>query len=126
VTPKKRPEYQIKYDSAGIFTVGQIIPDSRYNMVKEDYDIRMKEWDGGGQHAGEGIVQISGGKRDFVKAFLEEKRFAVASEYYHYTVRARGKKIDPGSISQKVQEMGLKFLWVHVIGESVPDENRRR
>jgi hypothetical protein len=126
MAPRKRPDYEIKLDTAGTFSNGQIIPDIRYDAVKEDYDIRLKVWDGGGPAAGDGIVQISGGKREMIKSFLEEKRYAVTSEYYHYSVRARGKKIDPAVIAQKVQDLGLKFLWVRVIGESAPDENRKR
>jgi hypothetical protein len=116
VTPKKRPEYEIKGDSAGHFTVGQIITGSQYDPVKEDYEIRMKEWDGS-----EIFLHISGRKRDTIKSFLEEKRYAITSEYYHYNVRARGKNLDPTAISMKVQELGLKFLWVHVIGETGPE-----
>lgn len=116
VTPRKESEYEIKEDTAGHFSAGEIIPDSRYNSVKEDYDIRLKEWAGS-----ETIVQISGRKRDLIKSFLEEKRYALTAEYYHYNVRARGKNIDPMAISLKIQQLGLKFLRVQVIGESGPD-----
>lgn len=116
---RKRPEYEIKLDTAGTFDAGQIIPDIRYDAVKEDYAIRLKEWD-------VGILQISGGKRDAILSFLEENRYVVTAEYYHYAVRARGKKADPQAISQRVQNLGLKFLWVRVIGETGPDENRGR
>jgi hypothetical protein len=116
VTPPKRPEYEIKWDTAGLFNVGQIITDSRYDSVKEDYDIRMKEWDGS-----EKILHISGRKRDAIKGFLEERRYSITSEYYHYHVRGRGKNVDPMAISLKIQELGLKFLWVRVIGETGPD-----
>jgi hypothetical protein len=118
VTPKKRPSYEIKGDSACSFTVGQIITDTQYDLVKEEYDIRMKEPDGN-----EKILQISGRKRDAIKSFLEEKRYAITSEYYHYNVRARGKIVDPTAISMKIKELGLKFLWVRVIGESGPDRS---
>lgn len=113
MAPKKRPEYEIKEDTAGNFSAGQIIPDSQYNAVKEDYDIRMKEWVGS-----ETIVHISGRKRDLIKSFLEEKRYAITAEYFHYSVRARGKNVDTGAISLKVQGLGLKFLRVRVIGET--------
>jgi hypothetical protein len=116
VAPKKRPEYEIQEDTAGNFSVGRIIPDSQYNSIKEDYDIRMKEWAGS-----ETIVQISGRNRDRIKSFLEEKRYAVTAEYYHYGVRARGKNIDTGAISLKIRNLGLKFLRVRVIGEPVPE-----
>jgi len=116
---RKRPDYEIKLDTAGTFGPGQIIPDIRYDAAKEDYDIRLKEWD-------EGVLQISGGKRDAILSFLEEHRYVITAEYYHYTVRARGKKADPLAISQKVETLGLKFLWVRVIGETAPDENRGR
>jgi hypothetical protein len=119
VTRRKRPEYEIKLDSSGTFGTGQIIPDIRYNAVKEDYDVRLKEWD-------EGVLQISGGKRDAIKSFLEENRYVITSEYYHYVVRARGKKADPVAISVKVRMLGLKFLWVRVIGEAGPGEDRGR
>jgi hypothetical protein len=116
VAPKKRPEYEIKFDTTGHFSAGQIIPDSQYNAVKEDYDIRMKEWAGS-----ETLVHISGRKRDLIKSFLEEKRYSITAEYYHYLVRARGKNVDTGAISLKVQGLGLKFLRVRVIGETVPE-----
>jgi hypothetical protein len=119
MTERKRPEYEIKMDTTGTFSTGQVIPDSRYGIGKEDFEVRMKVWDGG-------ALRISGRKRDAIKSFLEEKRYAFTSEYYHYNVRARGKAIDPASIAQKVQELGLKFLWVQVIGENIPDENRKR
>lgn len=128
VPKPKRPEYEIQYDTAGVFEAGQVIPDSRYDSVKEDYDIRLKDWPGDSQHPGEGIVHISGRKREVLKSFLEEKRYSIVSEYYHYIVRARGKKVDPSVISQKIQELGIKFLWVHVTGETGPDsgsETRR-
>jgi len=115
VAPKKRPEYEIKEDTTGNFSAGEIIPDSQYNAVKEDYDIRLKEWAGN-----ETPVHISGRKRDLIKSFLEEKRYAITAEYYHYLVRARGKNVDTGAISLKVQGRGLKFLWVRVIGETCP------
>jgi len=121
VTPAKRPEYEVKWDTAGLFSVGQIITDIRYDSVKEDYAVRMKEWTSDGRQAAEGIVQISGGKRDAIKGFLEERRYAITSEYYHYHVRARGKEVDPAAISQKIRDLGLKFLWVRVIGGSGPD-----
>lgn len=116
---RKRPDYTIQLDTAGTFEAGQIIPDIRYDAVKEDYAIRLKEWD-------EGILQISGGKRDAILSFLEENRYVITAEYYHYSVKARGKKPDPMAISQKVQKMGLKFLWVRVIGETAPRGDRER
>jgi hypothetical protein len=125
VSPKKRPEYEIRRDTAGVFTVGEIIPDSRYNSIKEEYDLRVKEWDGDDKTPG-GVVHISGQKRDAIKSFLEEKRYVITSEYYHYVIRARGKKVDPESISLKIRELGLKFLWVHVIGETGPDSEMGR
>lgn len=114
---RKRPEYEIKLDTAGTFDAGQIIADIRYDAVKEDYAVRLKEWDAG-------ILQVSGGKRDAILSFLEEHRYVVTAEYYHYTVRARGKKADPLAISEKVRMLGLKFLWVRVIGETAPDGDR--
>jgi hypothetical protein len=117
VTSTKKPEYLIIGDTTGHFPVGQTITDSHYNAVKEDYDVRMKDWDGDSQQSGEGDLQISGRKRDLIKGFLEERRYVLTSEYYHYSVRARGKKVDPVAISLKIQELGLKGLWVHVTGE---------
>jgi hypothetical protein len=86
VTPRKRPDYEIKYDSAGTFTPGQVIPDSRYGIGKEEYEVRMKVWDGG-------ALQVSGRKRDALKSVLDEKRYAFSAEYYHFNVRARGRKL---------------------------------
>jgi hypothetical protein len=120
VTPAKRPEYEVQWDTTGLFKTGQIITDIQYDSVKEDYDIRMKDW-AGGSPAGEGIFHVSGGKRDAITRFLEEKRYVITPEYYHYSIRARGKNVDPSDISRKIQELGLKFLWVHVIGEIGPD-----
>jgi len=128
VPKPKRPDYEIHLDTTGIFETGQIIPDSRYNSVKEDYEIRLKDWPGDSLHPGEGIVHLSGRRRDLIKGFLEEKRYVITLEFYHYSVRARGKSVDPQVISQKIQELGVKFLWVHVIGETGPDsgsETRR-
>jgi hypothetical protein len=119
MAPRKRPDYEIRLDTAGTFSAGQIIPDIRYDAVKEEYDIRLKEWD-------EGIVQVSGGKRELIRSFLEEKRYVVTPEYYHYHVRARGKKVDSAAISQKVKDLGMKFLWARVIGEVPPEESRGR
>jgi len=121
VRPKKRPDYETLCDTGGLFSVGQIIPDSQYNTVKENYDIRLKEWDGSGNSVDEGIVHISGQKRDAIKRFLEEKRYVITPEYYHFAVRARGKKVDPVAISMKIRELGGKFLWVRVIGEIRPE-----
>ena len=119
MTPRKRPEYTIQFDTAGTFSTGQVIPDVLYDSVKEGYDIRLKVWDGG-------IVQVSGQKRVAIKSFLEEKRYAITSEYYHYSIRARGKAIDPAVISEKVRGLGLKLLWVRVIGETAPREDHGR
>jgi hypothetical protein len=121
VPPKKRPEYKIISDTDGLFSVGEMIPDSQYNAVKEKYDIRMKEWEGSEKTPGEGIIHISGQKRDTIKGFLEERRYVIAKEFYHFAVRARGKSVDPVAISLKIRELGLKFLWVRVIGESGPE-----
>jgi hypothetical protein len=128
VPPKIRPEYEIKWDTAVLFPVGQVVPDSQYNSVKEEYDLRMKEWDGDEKTKGDGIFHISGSKRDAIKSFLEEKRYVITPEYFHYSIRARGKNVDPLAISLKIRELGLKFLWVHVIGETGPDRDpgRRR
>jgi hypothetical protein len=121
VPPKKRPDYEILCDTIGLFSVREIIPDSRYNTVKEKYDIRMKEWDGSEKTKDEGIVHISGQKRDKIKGFLEEKRYIITPEFYHYAVRARGKNVDPVAISVKIRELGFKFLRVRVIGENGPE-----
>jgi hypothetical protein len=126
VPPRKRPEFDIKWDTAGLFTIGQVIPVSRYNSVKEEYDLRMKEWDGDDKTPGEGIFHISGSKRDAIRGFLEEKRYVITPEYFHYAVRARGKNVDPTAISKRIQEQGLKFLWVHVIGETGPESDSGR
>jgi hypothetical protein len=119
MTPRKRPEYEVQVDTVGTYSAGQVIPDVVYDSVKEGYDIRLKVWDGG-------TVQISGQKRDMIKSFLEEKRYVITSEHYHYLIRTRGKKTDPSPICQKVRELGLKLLSVRVIGELVPDEDRGR
>lgn len=121
LTLTKRPEYEIKGDSAGHFNVGQIITDFQYDSVKEDYDIRIKEWDGD-----EKIIHISGRKRDLMKGFLEERRYVLTSEYYHYCVRSRGKKVDPVAISLKIHELGLRYLRVHIIGGTGPNSISRK
>jgi len=97
-----------------------MIPDSRYNAAKENYDIRLKEWAGSEKTTGEGTIHISGQKRDAIKSFLEERRYVTTPEFYHYVLRARGKKVDPAPISLKIRQLGFKFLWVRVIGESDP------
>ncbi len=119
MAPRKRPDYEICLDTAGTFETGQVIPGIRYDSKKEEYDIRLKVWDGK-------ILRISGGKRDAILSFLDEKRYVVTPEYYHYTVRARGKNPDPSPVSQKVLALGLRFLWVRVIGETGPDADRGR
>ena len=125
VPPAGKPEYEVKGDTLAHFSTGQVITGSQYGSVKEEYDIRMKDWTPG-QPAGDAIYHISGGKRDQIKSFLEEKRYVVTSEYYHYILRAQGKKVDPLAISQKIQEKGLKFIWVHVLGETGPDKVPRK
>ncbi|MDD1693999.1 MAG: hypothetical protein LUQ71_04680 [Methanoregula sp.] len=125
VTPAGKPEYEVKWDTLAHFSTGQVITGSQYGLVKEEYDIRMKDWTPG-QPAGDGIFHMSGGKREQIKRFLEEKRYVVTTEYYHYILRAQGKKVDPIAISQKIQEMGLKFIWVHAVGEKGPDRTPRK
>jgi hypothetical protein len=125
-TPAGKPEYEIKWDTLGRFSAGQVITGSQYGSVKEEYDVRMKDWAGTSQPAGDGIYHISGGKRDLIKRFLEEKRYVVTSEYYHYILKAQGKKVDPTAISMKIQEIGLKFIWVHAVGETGPDRAPRK
>jgi len=124
--PAGRSEYEVKWDTLGHFRVGQVITGPQYGTVKEEYDIRMKDWAGANSSGGDGIYHISGGKRDQVKRFLEEKRYVLTSEYYHYIVRAQGRKVDPVMILQKIQDMGLKFIWVHVSGPAGPDKAPRK
>jgi hypothetical protein len=120
-----KPGYEVKWDTLSHFATGQVITGPQYGSVKEEYDIRMKDWTPA-QPAIDGIYHISGGKRDQIKRFLEEKRYVVTTEYYHYILRAQGKKVDPLAISQKAQDMGLKFIWVHVVGETGPDRAPRK
>ena len=124
VKPTGKPEYEVQWDTLSHFSTGQVITGPQYGSVKEAYDIRMKDWTPA-PPAVDGIYHISGGKRDQIKRFLEEKRYVVTTEYYHYILRAQGKKVDPLAISQKIQGMGLKFIWVHVIGETGPDRAPR-
>jgi hypothetical protein len=126
IIPAGRPEYEVKWDTLGHFSTGQVITGSQYGTVKEEYDIRMKDWAGATPSGGDGIYHISGGKREQVKRFLEEKRYIITSEYYHYIIRAQGKKVDPVIISQKIQDMGLKFIWIHVAGPAGPDKTPRK
>jgi hypothetical protein len=124
VSPAGKPEYEVKWDTLGRFSTEQVITGSAYGAVKEEYDVRMKDWDG--PSGGDAIFHLSGGKRDQVKRFLEEKRYVVTSEFYHYIIRAQGKKVDPVMISKKIQDMGLKFIWVHVAGQAGPDKTPRK
>ena len=124
VTPAGKTEYEVRWDNLDRFSPGQVITGAQYGPVKEEYDIRMKDWTPA--PPGEGIYHISGGKRDRIKKFLEEKRYVVTSEYFHYILSARGKKVDPVVISQKIHEMGLKFIWVHVTGGTGPDREPRK
>jgi hypothetical protein len=126
VTPPGKPAYEVKWDTLGRFSLGQEITGSEYSSVKEEYDVRMKDWAGAASSGGDGIYHVSGGKRDQVKRFLEEKRYVVTSEYYHYIIRAQGKQVDPVMISRKIQDMGLKFIWVHVAGQAGPDKTPRK
>jgi hypothetical protein len=123
--PAGKPEYEVKWDTISHFSTGQVITGPQYGSVKEEYDIRMKDWTPS-QPAIDGIFHISGGKRDQIKRFLEEKRYVVTTEHYHYIIRAQGKKVDPLAISQNIQEKGLKYIWVHVIGETGPDRVPRK
>jgi|SRR5208337_3419336 len=125
-TSPGQPEYEVKKDTLGHFSTGQIITGSHYGSVKEEYDVRMKDWAGNSQPRGDMIYHISGGKRDQIKRFLEENRYVVTSEYYHYIVRAPGKRVDPVAILLKAQNMGLKCLWVHAVGETGPDRAPRK
>jgi hypothetical protein len=124
VTPK-RPGYLVQWDTSGRFSAGDIIAHDQYNAAKEEYEVRMKDWSGDAQKGEDGAFHISGRKRDLVKGFLEEKRYALTAEYYHYAIRARGKKVDPAAIRQKIQDLGLSCLWVHVTGETGPERNPR-
>ncbi|PKG31058.1 hypothetical protein, partial [Methanoregula sp.] len=124
VKPAGKPEYEVQWDTLSHFSTGQILTGSQYRSVKEEYDIRLKDW-APSQPANDGIYHISGGKRDQIKRFLEEKRYVVTTEHFHYIIRARGKKVDPLAILQKIQDMGQKFIWVHVIGETGPDRAPR-
>jgi hypothetical protein len=126
VSPAGKPAYEVKWDTLGRFTPGQEITGSEYGSVKEEYDVRMKDWTGAGLASGDGIYHISGGKRDQVKRFIEEKRYVVTSEFYHYIIRAQGKKVDPIAISRGIQDKGLKFIWVHVLGQAGPEKVPRR
>ena len=99
---------------------------TRCIRISIEYDVRMKDWTGAGPSGGDGIYHISGGKRDQVKRFLEEKRYVVTTEFYHYIIRAQGKKVDPVMLSQKIQNMGLKFIWVHVAGQTGPEKALRK
>jgi hypothetical protein len=121
-----KPAYEVKWDTQGRFSPGQEITGPEYGSVKEEYDIRMKDWPGAGPASGDGIYHISGGKRDQVKRFLEEKRYVVTSEFYHYSIRAQGKKVDPVAISRGIQDKGLKFIWVHVLGQVGPEKAPRK
>lgn len=125
VKPAGKPEYEVKQDTLSHFTTGQVITGSQYGSVKEEYDIRLKDWTPS-QPQHDRIFHISGGKRDQIKRFLEEKRYIVTTEYYHYIIRAQGKKVDPEIISQKIRELGLKFIWVHGVGETGPDKAKGR
>lgn len=125
VKPTGKPEYAVQWDTLSHFSTGQVITGPQYGSVKEEYDIRMKDWTPS-PPAVDGIYHISGGKRDQIKRFLEEKRYIVTTEYYHYIIRAQGKKVDPLAISQKIQDRGLKYIWVHVIGEDGPDRTPRK
>ena len=125
VKPTGRPEYEVKWDTLSHFSTGQVITGSQYGSVKEEYDIRMKDWTPS-PPAVDGIYHLSGGKRDQIKRFLEEKRYVVTTEHYHYIIRAQGKKVDPLAISQKIQEKGLKYIWVHVMGETGPERAPRK
>jgi hypothetical protein len=126
VSATKQREYEITGDSSGRFSAGDIITNSQYNSMKEEYEIRLKDWDGNAESGDAGAFHISGRKRDLIKSFLEEKRYALTSEYFHYTVRARGKKIDPDAILLKLKELGLKYLWVRVRDETGPERPPRR
>ena len=124
MAPKKHREYEIQMDTLGHFSPGQVITGLDYKAVKEEYEVRLKEWVGG-----ETTIHLSGRKRDAIKSFLEEKRYVLTPEYYHYCVRARGKSVDPVAISQKAGDLGLKFLWTRIAGEppeSDPGMLRRR
>ena len=46
VSPAGKPEYEVKWDTLGRFSTGQVITGSAYGAVKEEYDVRMKDWDG--------------------------------------------------------------------------------
>jgi len=121
VIPSSKPkgrEYEIKVDSLRQFGVGQIISESEYNSVKDDYDIRMKDWDGHSEHlaAGKKIFYISGRKRELIKNFLVKRKYTVKELEHLYHITG---KIAWMVMSDEIQEMkNVKFLYIHVVGES--------
>ena len=129
VTAKRKPKgfvYEIKEDSVHRFRIGQIITESKYNSVKEKYDIRMKCWDGNSQHLGNGVLHISGRKRELIKDFLDKRKYNVKELEYHYHVTGNGKKVAWRAMSMEIQEMKtVKFLYIRVVGESGYDRASR-
>jgi hypothetical protein len=126
VIPTSKPkgrEYEIKEDSIHQFSIGQIITESEYNSVKEKYDIRMKYWDGHSEHLGKGVSHISGQKRELIKDFLEIRKYKVKELKYHYHVTG---KVAWMAMSAEIKEMkNVKFIYIHVVGESGYDLTAR-
>ena len=119
VTATRKPNnrsYEIKVDTVGRFSVGQKITESVYNSVKDDYDIRMKDWDGDSQHLGRIVFYISGRKRGLIKDFLDKRKYNVKELEYNYHITG---KVAWMAMSMEIQEMeNVKFLYIHVVGES--------
>ncbi|MDO8873367.1 MAG: hypothetical protein Q7V05_11665 [Methanoregula sp.] len=121
VIPTSKPEgreYEIKEDSIHQFSIGQIITESEYNSVKDDYDIRMKDWDGHSEHlaGAKKVFYISGRKRELIKDFLVKRKYNVKELEHLYHVTG---KIAWMAMSDEIQEMkNVKFIYIHVVGES--------
>lgn len=128
VTATRKPKglvYEIKEDTVRRFSHGQKITQSEYNSVKKNYDIRMKDWVGDSQGLGKKIFFISGSKRDLIKDFLDERKYVITIQPHHYVVRGNGEKVTTLVIKDEIRKMGLKFLWIHVIGETGYDRASR-
>ena len=121
VIPQSKPNgqvYEIKTDTTGRFGVGKKITESEYNSVKDDYDIRMKDWDGHSEHlaGAKKVFYISGRKRELIKDFLVKRKYNVKEleHLYHVTGNIAWR-----AMSDEIQEMkNVKFIYIHVVGES--------
>ncbi|MGD0080831.1 MAG: hypothetical protein ABSB80_09330 [Methanoregula sp.] len=120
INAKKDPEkpYKVIVDDRHHFKDGGRISNSEYLKIKDEYDIRIKRWDG---KLFEGSIKnyyLSGPGREAVKdiAFKEAE---TKKEYPLTHFHIAGNRIQPHNIVTEAHDNKLKVLWVDVSHQPV-------